>query len=211
MKKLLALMLCVAMLACLLVACNNTPAGNPQDTTKKPSSKDPVDGLKLTQYTIVYPAKASSVVKDAALSLAATIQPLIEDEVKITTDADSVAADPDAKEILIGSTSRAASITYYTGFTPSYKFNVYQEGNKIVLAGYTDALVAKAVSFFAEEYVNLAEDGVIAEVLDYEGTFDKMLTLVDANSSDFRITYQRSDVLQLPYITDVVDKVVSKI
>ena len=212
MKKILALILCLVMLGGVLVACNgNTPGKTDTPTTPAgdQNNEGETDKLKLSQYTIIYPKKAAAMVKDAAEDLAEAIQPLIEDEVKISTDEEAATATADAKEILIGSTNREASRTYYSA-TPAPRYNVYQSENKIVLAGYNDVLTVEAVAYFIDTYVNESEDGVIEKVEDHSEQWTDVLTLARGGTSDFRIVRQRSEIELNSYLNAVTNNLITK-
>ncbi len=207
MKRWIACIICLSILICTFGACSKetTPPELPKKTTDSEE-----DGIKLSRYTIVYPERASTVVRDAALLLAETIEPLIDDEVKIMMDDETVDAVDEKKEILIGLTTRAASKAYYEG-TPSFCYHVFKKDHKIVLAGYTDTLTAEAVTYFIETYVNKADDGVIAPIADYEGKIADMLTLSSGNSSAFRVVYSKEDRLNVPYMEETLNTVVTKV
>ncbi len=217
MKRLIAALLCLAMLACLLAACGpngNTPDGGGASTTPSGNNNknngDDTNKLKLTQYTIIYPKKASVTVKDAATELAEAIEPMIEDEVKISADEDAATADADAKEILIGSTNRQESRTYYEA-TPDFKYDVYQNGNKIVLAGYSDSLTAEAVAYFIETYVDESDDGKIESVVDYTGKWEDTLVLSKGGQTDFGVSCQNAETKLSTYFLDITTQITTKL
>ena len=214
MKKLLALILCVCMLVCLLMACDKTNTPGNTDTPTTPSGngggngEGDATGLKLSQYKIIFPKKASSTVKNVAEDLADSIQLLVDDEVKISNDEETLAS-ADAKEILIGYTNRDESHEYYTKV--DFKYNVFQSGNKILLAGGNDALTIEAVEYFIETYVDESDDGTIPTIEAYEGKWEKQIVLAKGGSSDFRIVRQRSDVDINKYVGNVTNTLVEKI
>ncbi len=201
-------MLCLALLCGGLTACKGKNGDPPTETTKAAENEE--NGIKLARYTIVYPARAVTAVQEAAEALAATIQDLTTDTIKIMSDSESVKDANGRREILIGATNRAASKEYY-GKTPSFRYDVFKRDQKIVIAGYTDALTLEAIQFFTEEYVNKSEKAVIAPMTDHEKISTDLLTLSSAGTSAFKISYPRMDTAKYSYFSDILDSVSSKI
>ena len=208
MKRWIAWILCLSMLCCGLTACKGRGEDVPEVTTKPEASEE--DGIKLARYTIVYPSRATNAVIEAAEQLAEDIQALTTDTVKIMSDAESVKDADGKREILIGATNRTLSKEYYSQ-TPSFRYDVFKREQKIVIAGYTDALTMEAIEFFTEEYVNKSKKAVISPMTDHEKVLTDLVTLSASGSSDFVLAYSRTDTAKYEYFSDILDSVSQKI
>ena len=194
MKRLIALLLCLTCLLGVLASCNDEPTPpvqeNPSTNDQTPS--EPVDttiySLHLAQYTIVYAKDASETVKEAASHLKMKIDQLLtnDDSIAVITD------DKQAKtgyEILVGATNRDASKAYYAE-SAKPEFAVRNVDQTIVLAGYSDALTAKAVTYFEETYLAKAEESRIAVVENYAGSFEKAFIISADTAAKIKVVYQ---------------------
>ncbi len=179
MKRLLALLMCLACLTGVLFSCDDTPAEptdtTPTDTTPatNPSGDDTpsteagnADHWYLLGYTIVYPKNASATVKEAAARLRANIASKLNwpvERVHMISDDQTTGT---AYSILIGETNREPSKVYYEN-PDNRAFIVHAVNRTIVLAGSSDERVDQAVQYFEETYLANAEEGKIAAVTDY--------------------------------------------
>ena len=197
------------MILFVLAACKSEPVNVPPNIPGKKGESEETS-IKLSRYAIVYPRQTSTVVRDAALLLAESIQETIPTKVEVRTDDQRPAKESEQKEILIGATNRAASRAYYEE-TPSFRYDVYKRDAKIVLAGFTDVLTAEAVFYFIREYVSKANEGVITPVTDYTGGFENSLSLSAGGASDFCISFQAADRTNISYFSDALDAVEAKL
>ncbi len=214
MKRLLALILCLTCWIGVLVSCNSDPV-DPVDTTPTPAPSgddtpdEPVDTtiytLHLAQYTIVYPKDASDTVKKAAENLKATIDALLANGDSIALISDDQTAKT-GYEILIGATNREASKAYYAEGVKA-EFAVRNVDQTIVLAGYSDALIEKAVKYFGETYLNEAVESRIKVVENYTGGFEKAFEISAATASNIKVVYQNAELESVA--EGVVEKVKS--
>lgn len=116
----------------------------------------------ITEYTVIRPEKASDAVTEAAASLSKHINGLLTDaEITLTDDwvkggivTDEVAT---AKEILIGSTTRAESAEALEGVDAA-SFVIKVIGNKIVINAEKPTVLLSAIEYFIENYTNVSDN-----------------------------------------------------
>ena len=145
--KLLSLLLTLALLFSLLVGCNNstpteTPSADdtateaPDDTEQTPEPEVfegiNIDGVPLSQYVIVYPARGTIYEKYAAENLSASIWGAYGIEIAIHNDRTEEAE----HEILIGNTNREESAIEHEPLADG-EFILCQNGSKILCLGDT--------------------------------------------------------------------------
>lgn len=149
MKKFLSFFLVGLMLALSLVAlvgCKNDP--NEPD--------EPVVMLDIiadgaTEYRITRSDYANSAVKAATTDLRNGIHAVTGVKLEVKTDWDDKDNNADIKEILIGKTERKESVEVYEQLAGN-QYAIVVSGNKIVIAGATDELLAFAVETFLADY-----------------------------------------------------------
>lgn len=147
MKRILALLLCIAMLLSL-AGCNNTRPNDNNSTSNTRTVTLAQNGK--TDYTIVYSSTASegSVEKSAALYLKTVLEQVTSATFRIVDDTTSTAG----PEILIGSTNRKVSQQAQAGLARyDYRITV-QSGNIAIVAG-GDLAIQTAVNAFVSTYL----------------------------------------------------------
>ena len=157
-QKISLLILALALLLPVFAGCkNDTPADDgtsaPENTTASPDTdpagEDPAVLIELvkagkTDYTIARPEGASTTVKDLAMKLQSVIYRYSEKEMKVTDDFEY---DKEKHEIVLGTTK------YPETAEVRKRLNIAQYGvvpidNKLVIYGYTETALEKAVNAF---------------------------------------------------------------
>jgi len=133
MKKLLLILLCFVIVLPCFAGCN---------------SKLP--GEDISKYTIIIPKDAGSDVKQQSRALMNYISNHTGVSLEVKTD-EEVAASDKSKEILLGATNRTESSKALESVENG--FVVKFTGNKVVLAGTSDAISADAAQWFIKNYV----------------------------------------------------------
>ena len=182
MKKIIGLLLCVVMLFGMLVSCNkNNNSQNDETTPAVPVAAD---------YKIIYPSTASNTVKEAVERLQKAAKKPV-GNLKASTDTETRDASGDALEILVGLTNRPASTDFYKNTTADWTYTVRRSGNKILLAGFSEALTVKAVDYFIENYVNKTTGDDFPEIVQYDGKFDDSVFFMSNKITEYTISYPR--------------------
>ena len=180
MKKLITLLLVCLLIvlpAFTLMGCQNdqpdapidpsnpdTPdQGDPSDP-EQPDEPDTTELLNIvengaTEYRIIISDFAKDPVKKQATALRKAIETVTGVKPKLDTDWTDQNNNANIKEILVGKTNRAESTAVISALK-SKEYAIKVSGNKIVIAGASDDLLAKAVSAFLATYAgyNSEED-----------------------------------------------------
>ena len=145
MKRILAFLLCMAMLL-PLAGCSTVP------------KEEPIPGVRTvtvaqngkTEYTIVYSSalEDGSVEQSAALYLQAALEQLTSATFPVMDDTQEAAG----PEILIGSTNRKASQQAGAGLS-RYDYRIMVENGNIAIVGGGDLAMQTAVNVFASTYL----------------------------------------------------------
>ena len=134
MKKLLMIILCLAMILPCFAGCNE--------------QKSDVFGEDMTKYTIILAASAGNEVKQQAQALSNLINEHTGVKVPVKTDAE-VSADSSSKEILLGQTNRSESAEVLEN-AGTNGYAVKFTGNKLVIVGTSDRNNADGVQWFVQ-------------------------------------------------------------
>ena len=133
MKKFLIILLCLTMVLPLFAGCEQ-------------QVEEVIVGENMTQYTIILAEGAEKDLKQQANVLVTMIEE--HTGVKLTIKSDSeVAADANAKEILLGKTNRPESAEVLTN-AGTNGYAVKFTGNKLVITGTSDVVAADGVQWF---------------------------------------------------------------
>ena len=133
-----------------------------------------------TSYRVVYSASASQAVVDAVNELTAGVKKTT--GVTLTAVTDATAASSNNKEILVGSTNRAASAEVAATLNPG-QYGIVTKGNQIVIAGATD----DACAFGVYEFLRLYAGYTSAAEYETKSTIvlsDNTRVVADASISD---------------------------
>ena len=148
-KKLLALLLVLCTLA--LCACTITYPVDAPDSTEQPTDTDapvlhgPVLSY-ISDYTVIYPTRATNGEKDAAMQVMNAIDNSRRPEVDYLSNKEEIPHNN--REILIGNTNRTASQTAIAALNKDRDFSVSFNKDEVVIAAKTDAALADAVTYF---------------------------------------------------------------
>lgn len=150
MKKILSIVLLVAMLVSL-VACNNKN-GISMDTETDSNVEGEVL-CDLSDYTFIYPMTADSTLRGSVQDAVNEIKTRYGVTLKNTSDwvattDDMVNLRTDDKEILIGNTNRAETAEVKETLNSALAYAVVQIGNKVVVYGGCDEAVLRALGYF---------------------------------------------------------------
>lgn len=175
----LSAFLAAVLLASVFCGCNRSAPAEPEETTPpeeqttaEPTPEEPRGSLELishgkTDYRVVYaPGSGSEEVK-CALKIVSELNKIFKLNVSVGY-ATEKGYDPDAPEIVLGSTDYPESGRFleelkFTGF------GVRQEGNKIIVGGYTVEALQSAVAAFLKQIkrsIYQEEDGTVSVFLD---------------------------------------------
>ena len=229
MKRVLALLLCLTCLLGVLVSCGDTlqnpatpplsdnqvqtPSENDQGndsgqrppTTEDQGGKTPTNELLLTEYTIVYPKKASKALKETAKRLQESINVRLNGQSVAVISDDQI---PGTKyEILLGNTSRPISKDYYDDGVKSV-FLVRNVNRTLFLGGFSDVLTM----FLAmDAQVELVHAGIIplADFVHMKRDRDILARIiVKKTPADFVYTSMRNSRTDFPVLACAAAKVV---
>ena len=135
MKKLLILLISLAVLTCLFVSCGESEA------------KAYVNGTHLSEYTIVYSEDEPDYNKRAAEYIAAEIKARCNIEIPVIADG----AEAAAHEIVVGETNRPMS-EKLEGECEGLEFSLLADGGSVALEG-DYFIIAAAAYYFIDTYV----------------------------------------------------------
>ena len=169
--KILCLLLALVMVLSILAGCKKKE----EEEEEEPATTETID---LAEYTVVRPENKSdgamsTFLSEELKSFLASVQELTGAETKAVGDENSP-GDSEAKEILIGQTSRAESATAIAELPGEHAFAVRKIGNKLVIVGHTQELVAKGMNYLLETYVSKSEKDGTFEI-DLELNYSKEL------------------------------------
>ncbi|MCI5575319.1 MAG: MBL fold metallo-hydrolase [Clostridiales bacterium] len=177
-----------------LAACRDVPGGEVTDSGDAVSTCEPLFELKLSEYRIIYPEKASAACKSAAVELKRQLEAVCGGSIGIEDDwtNDPSVLDSDLPEILIGTTNRTASAAASAALEGRTGWTVRSEGKRIVVSASGDALLSYAVSALAAA-VTPAGDGVAGLPQELSLECDSFITLTIASGgvSEYPIVYSR--------------------
>ncbi len=164
-KKLLSLILLVTMIAAILVSCTD---GSKKANDDK-SEDNKVDGFDISEYKIVRP----STLANEYLNYIKNFKKIVADntgaDLQVVIDTDQK-ADPNAKEILIGSTNRKESADLVKFLEKDTYYTIRVSGNKIVILGKTEDTTMKALKDFLDEAVYTSKGG---KTINMKSDFEK--------------------------------------
>ncbi|MBO5897912.1 MAG: hypothetical protein J6R04_02760 [Clostridia bacterium] len=233
MRKILTLMLVcllVALPALGLVGCNDTPSvpdtpdapdtpsnpDQPNDPTDTPNDPtEPSDGIVLvadgvTQYRIVRSDFAKDDVKSLATAIRKAIETVTGVKLALVTDYEDENNNADIKEILVGKTNRAETSTFSAKLSGTeYGYEVI--GNKIVIAGGSNALLSFAVASFLQNCVGYTSEDQFT--MNKNLILPKNLSVIKSNdhSRDVVLYTAKSDVPYLDALQKSLEPVVSSL
>lgn len=163
MKRLLIFALVCVMLAAMLVSCNKddtpdggdtTPADDQQAVETTPA---PVTTISLDNYSIIRADSTGKELTNASGVFRRTLVEKLGKEIKIDSDwvrnNDEVTIENDDPEILIGATNRKESREAMAELTGSDDYIIRVVGNKILIAGTSDAATMLALNRFTEMFL----------------------------------------------------------
>lgn len=199
--SLFALLLVLVLTCSVLASCNDsgssseTTTGNAGDqTTAAPTPGEQLN-VSLSDYNVVYPSSWNDGLISQIKPLTTAIESAtggyannINDTLAEGVTADQLAA---AKEILIGNTNRPESAQAIESL-PANTYVIAVIGNKIVINAASDEYTLEGVTYFVNNYVSAAVDGVISLTNDhrYQGEIKTELSVVDNGKTSYKIVYR---------------------
>ena len=163
MKKLLIFALVFVMLAAMLASCNKDDAPDGGDTTPTDDQQAvdttpaPVTTISLDNYSIIRADRTGKEVTNASGVFRRTLVEKLGKEIKIDSDwvrnNDEVTIENDDPEILLGATNRKESKEAMAELTGSDDYIIRVVGNKILIAGTSDAATMLALNRFTEMFL----------------------------------------------------------
>lgn len=170
-SRILLILLSALLLVCpttVFVSCDtNDKAVNESDTDTAPETPIETlpDELSLSGYTIVRPSEDKNGAYEAAVKLRSALQGQYHTVLSLLPDCLSVEEghDPDACEILVGSTSYSESINAAKELT-AQDFLVRAVGKKIVILGGNREATEMAVDYFLQNCVRKSDNGAFVSL-----------------------------------------------
>ena len=163
MKKLLIFTLVFVMLAAMLASCNkdDTPDGGDTTPTDDQQAVEttpaPVTTISLDNYSIIRADRTGREVTNASGVFRRTLVEKLGKEIKIDSDwvrnNDEVTIENDDPEILLGATNRKESREAMAELTGGDDYIIRVVGNKILIAGTSDAATMLALNRFTEMFL----------------------------------------------------------
>ncbi|MBQ8288426.1 MAG: hypothetical protein IJX76_06610 [Clostridia bacterium] len=162
MKK-LSIFVALLSVSLLLFSCGGKD-DVPADTTavtEAPVKDVVVSENGVTEYKIVRSARSSDGVKSVAIDLRSAMIDALGAAPTLSDDfvMDDAALTADAPEILIGETNRPDSIALQETLPEGNSYAIAVKGSRIVIVATSEAVLAEAVDYFIETYVETAEGG----------------------------------------------------
>ena len=189
-KKLIILVLLTVIVTSVFSSC--TASDNPGE-----GSNDPVAvkiPFPITEYRVVRPERAPEEVIVGAASVRRHINSLLSDEtidiiddwVKGGVITDEIA---DAKEILIGNTTRPESAAALEGVDPT-SFVIKVIGNKIVINAEKTTILLNGIDYFIQNYVEISDNTLMLyENLIYVSAPVPQVQFIDKNEHKLKVLY----------------------
>jgi beta-lactamase superfamily II metal-dependent hydrolase len=177
MKKLLMIILCLAMILPCFAGCNE--------------QKSDVIGEDMTKYTIILATSAGNELKQQAQALSNLINEHTGVKVPVKTDAE-VSPDSSSKEILLGQTNRSESAEVLKNAGTS-GYAVKFTGNKLVITGTSDRANADGVQWFVQNGLigKAANKGIQMDTsLEVSKSYNNV-TIVENGTTNFSIVYSQ--------------------
>lgn len=147
-RKFLAFLLAMLLVLPTMFACGNTEStdNTPEDTTIAETTVITLNGVSITDYTIVYSESGLDFNKRAAEYISSSIEAITGTAPAVKLDTDSEAT---ANEILVGITNRQDSlgIESVEGKTEGFEFLTVAKDNKILLYGEEYMIASAAYNF----------------------------------------------------------------
>ena len=134
-------------------------------TTADETTAQPESGLKVSDFSVYYPADAEANVKEAAEVLVSRTEDALGTAYKsvgVDTVMNEAEIDPNAYEILIGATNRPESAQALDALGGKAGYVVKMIGNKIVIHASYDALIDEAVMYFILNCVETGKNGMLS-------------------------------------------------
>lgn len=196
MKRFLAFVLCLVMLAALLAGCRRPSSSDDPDISSGGGSTDtaqPESGLLIDigKYTIIRSSTGlTNELLSAVIQLRNDIERLTGGSIGMEVDGQSDPSD-EACEILIGNTNRPQSAEVLATVDGN-GYTIRRVGNKIVIVGTNDAITADAVEYFYSSYVQpgaVGEGFFIPEELDVSKTDYRFIDLIRDGKCLYDVVY----------------------
>lgn len=165
-QVILILLICAMVLG--LCACKDNGDAGDQDTSDTTAA---VEDVSFFGYAVIRPSRVSEKLLDEISSFYGRTLMISGDRDSIYDTDDGIAADSEAREILIGNTNRPESKEALSQISEN-EFIVAVIGNKIVIAGKSDNTTIMAMNYFVENYLKTDSSGVLAGDLFYKGVAD---------------------------------------
>ena len=175
MKKILIVLLCIAMLLPCFAGC--TEQG------------EHICGVDISDYSIIISETAGKHVKQQAQALVALVMEHTGVRLPVKTD---VEAAPSDKEFVIGQTNRSESADVLTA-AGSKGFAVKFDGKKLIINGTSDYIIGDGVQWFVKNYV-FTKSGNKGIDMDTSLNVTKSYTsvkLVENGKSNFSVVYSQ--------------------
>lgn len=180
-------------------------SGTPDETTAEPADDGMlhiIDG-GTSDFSVIRPDNGSDIIINAAVAFHRAASEATGTTLKLGTDWFKKGEEPapDTCEIIIGNADRDAS-KQLNAAVADHCFTIKVTGNKVLIAGATELLTARAVEYFIAEYLGNPEYTAFGKLLlprelnVTQGPFEPGMTDL-INSSDSYTTVQKK-VLTIP-------------
>lgn len=185
MKKLLSILLCLAMLASTVVLFSSC-----ESEINVPKASKKVVEVDLTDYAIVHSGEFPSLVQQAISALPGQIKAATGLNIKSTSEKVGEALETEDLEILIGQTPRVESEDALKSIG-GHGWTIRVTDNKIVIVGTTMLLTKQALDYFVENYLvnGTVNETKITVNKKVSNERMKMVTLVDESEVESLIVH----------------------
>ena len=190
-------LLCLLMLAAAMVACGKTDSGNdtlPNEETTTSAPEVKTLQIAVNEYALIRP----DLCPQSNVDVVANFNKIVTEKtgskfMKFSDDfvRNESEIDPNAYEILIGSTNRPESAEALKDI--SFGYVIKKIGNKIVINATVSSMLEEAVTYFIDQYlIPTAGEGVFSipeDLNDIRSTEGGVILLDDKNKSNFTIVF----------------------
>ena len=189
MKRWICLFLSVILLVGGLISCKKEEPATPQEDSEVVSETETVIASDpISDYTIVYPASASSALKENVLALGERLELASGAHISVKADTEEQGS---GKEILVGRTNRSESDEVYGELGDGFRFIHRQIEDKLVVAAPTAELLQMALEYLTENHMKQTGDGSypLEKAISHEGEELPYAELVTEGKLNYQLVY----------------------
>lgn len=180
-KRIISLILALVFCALAFVSCSKGDNGGEETTLN--AEETLTDNLK--NYTIIR-SESEFEVSELCMKLSNSLTSIVGDKVNVSND-ETVAADDNTYEILVGNTNRAQSADAKAKLG-DLAYSITKTGNKIVIVGSNILILEDAVDYFIANVKKL-DDGTFEYPTDHTNNEYQAIDLVSNGKANYNIVF----------------------